>query len=186
MTPAEQRDAHRESCHAALSAPRRPFEARRVRYDWAASLMHRWGLSNDETVVDIGAGRTELDYVLRTDLDWRGQYVPVDGTIDGTDLRRWRPSHPADWFVLLEIIEHLPRHNWQPLVTACQKMARRGVLISTPNPMVVDVLAMDETHVCAVQPSELNELGFRIEPRNFYGTDEDALAGQWVSTRRRP
>lgn len=152
------------------------YEWRQVRYRAAGDAM--FPISNDDTIFDLGAGMTELDYCLRVDYDWRGRYIPIDGGIDGTDLESWFPPRRGDWFVGLEIIEHL--YNWRSMVIKAQYMANKGVILSTPNPRTTDVLGMDETHVVAITPGELEDLGFTVEERSFYGQPNDSLFAVWT------
>jgi hypothetical protein len=53
--------------------------------------------------------------------------------------------------------------------------ARRGVIVSTPNPEVVDVFACDETHVTAISRTFLEMAGMTVEARSFYGQPDDSL-----------
>lgn len=152
------------------------YEWRQVRYRAAGDFMYP-RLRHEDTVFDMGAGMTEFDYCLRVDYDWRGRYIPVDGGIDGTDLNSWFPPRRAEWFVGLEIIEHL--EDWERLVLLAQFMSLKGVVLSTPNPRTTDVLGMDDTHVCAVTAGELEELGFTVEERSFYGQPNDSLFATW-------
>lgn len=144
------------------------YEYRAVRYRAAIEWMLANGLDDSMTVVDVGAGMTELDYCLRVEYGWRGRYIPVDGGIDGTDLNVWVPPREAHFFVALELVEHLV--NWEWLVQRMQTKAIRGVVLSTPNPKTTDVIGMDPTHVCEVSQSELElRHGFEVEERTFYG-----------------
>jgi hypothetical protein len=145
--------------------------------------MMRNGLDDSMTVFDIGAGMTEFDYCLRSEYDWRGRYIPVDGGIDGTDLNNWKPPREAHWFVALELLEHL--HDWRNLVFQMQRKAIHGIVVSTPDPRTTDVLGMDPTHVCEVKPYELTGHGFNVTEETFYGGvfsggRTDSLFGTWL------
>lgn len=155
------------------------YEWRRIRYTAAGNFMRDNGLDHSHTVFDIGAGMTEFDYCLRTDFDWRGRYIPIDGGIDGTDLNTWMPPRDAEWFVGLEIIEHL--HNWQDMIRLIQARATKGIALSTPNPATTDVLGMDATHVTEVWPTQLIDLGFEVRVDSFYGQPDDSLFATWRS-----
>ncbi|AZM48764.1 hypothetical protein DMB38_25970 [Streptomyces sp. WAC 06738] len=166
-----------DHCTAYNSEGRRPYDERKARYQVAAEQLHRSGLNNEDTLMDLGAGGTELDYCLRREHDWRGRYVPVDGWIDGTDLETWTPARPPAWFAALEIVEHL--QDPQRLIEV-MKRAGRGFVLTTPNPAVVDVLAMDSDHVHAVTRTQLQAWGLHTSVHTFYGTPDDGLCGLWT------
>jgi hypothetical protein len=136
-------------------------------------MIEHGGLADTDTVIDVGAGWTELDYCLRSEFDWRGRYMPVDGSLDGVDLNVWSPPRDAEWFVALEIVEHV--YDPCRLIRAMQERALKGVIISTPNPETTDVLGMDPTHVVEVFADTLRCLRFDVQPRSFYGQPCDSL-----------
>jgi len=174
VTPA----AHIASCDDYLASRTGRYEWRCARYAAALERMESTrGLTDAHTVVDVGAGWTELDAYLRTVGRWRGRYFPVDGGLDGVDLNVWTPPRRVEWVVALEIVEHL----YQParLIRACQEAATLGVVISTPNPETTDVLGMDPTHVVPVWRRDLETLGFTVESRSFYGSPDDSLLAWW-------
>jgi hypothetical protein len=140
-------------------------------------------LEHTDTVFDIGAGMTEFDYCLRAEYGFRGRYIPIDGGIDDTNLNTWTPPRKAEWFVALEIVEHLV--NWRILVARMMMKAEKGIVISTPNPRTTDVLGMDETHVVEVHQRDLELMGFKVEERMFYGGafsegQPDSLFAVWT------
>jgi hypothetical protein len=154
------------------------YDYRAVRYNAAVSRMVDMGLDDDSLVVDVGAGWTELDFCLRTDWGWRGRYYPVDGMLDGTDLESWVPPRRADFFVALEILEHLRSPG--TLLENLIANANRGVVVSVPNPRTTDVLGMDRTHVTVVREEMLCAHGLTVEEHSFYGKPRDSLFG-WRS-----
>lgn len=160
-------------CERYLAARTGRYQWRRTRYQHAARRLVAGGLSDQDTLVDVGAGWTELDYYLRRELDWRGRYVPVDGAIDGTDLNHWTPPRPASWYVALELVEHL--HDPARIVGAMARAATKGVVISTPNADTVDVRAMDPTHRSPVTPALLCNWGMEVEVCCLYGQPADGL-----------
>lgn len=172
-----------DACDAYLGERTGSYEYRAIRYRHAIKAMRAVGLTNDMTIVDVGAGWTEFDYCLRTEFDWRGRYIPVDGGIDGTDIGLWTPPREADWFVALEILEHV--HNWKTVAFRMQQWARKGVVFSTPNPETTDVLGMDSTHVVEVHKAEAEgSLDFTVTEETFYGGvfsngRPDSLFGIW-------
>lgn len=169
MTPQE----HIASCDGYLAARTGKYEWRRIRYAAALRAMERNGLSHESTVFDVGAGWTEFDYLLRTEGNSRCRYIPVDGCIDGVNLEHWTPPRHADFFVALELIEHLldPFRLLNEMISACSG----AVIVSTPNPLTTDVLGMDETHKTPIFPNDLVEHGFSVEVASFYGQPEDSL-----------
>jgi hypothetical protein len=73
---------------------RRPYEERAARYSVAADRLAAGGLCDLHVVADIGAGGTELDYMLRAERGWRGRYVPVDRwTGPVVDVLALDPTH---------------------------------------------------------------------------------------------
>ena len=158
------------------------YEYREVRYSAAASKLLAIGLTERSTVYDIGAGMTEFDYHLRSAHGWRGRYIPIDGSIDGTDLNTWYPPRIATHAVALELLEHL--YEPRRLVDVLQAKMTSSVVVSVPNPRTVDVLGIDPTHVSIITAEMLETWGFRVEERTFYGGvlsngEPDALLGVW-------
>lgn len=171
------------SCDSYLGERTGTYEQRAIRYRAAADWMTASGLTHDMTIVDVGAGMTELDYCLRAEYRWRGRYIPVDGGIDGVDLNDWTPPREAHFFVALEIIEHL--FNWRELIQRVQERALNGVVMSTPNPRTTDVIGMDPTHMVEVHPADLEAYGFQVSEETFYGGvlsdgEPDALFATWT------
>jgi hypothetical protein len=62
----------------------------------------------------------------------------------GLDLDCWVPPRRWDWFACLEVLEHLTSPT--RLLDMMCDAAVHGVVVTTPNPEVVDVLALDPTH----------------------------------------
>lgn len=177
--PAAARAAWISKCDRYL-AERTSYQWRRTRYRKAAGRLRQRGLADSDTLVDVAAGWTELDYCLRHELDWRGRYIPIDGGIDGTDLNLWAPARRAEWFVALEILEHLA--NPARLVQVMQAHADKGLVVSTPNPAVVDVMGMDPTHVTAISAETVGRWGLHVEVCSLYGQPNDGLLGWWYTS----
>ncbi|WP_431043342.1 hypothetical protein ACQUSR_16590 [Streptomyces sp. P1-3] len=174
----DTRNRHRNQCEEYARLDRRPYFERKARYEVAADRMRRGGLCDRDIVVDVGAGYTELDVCLRVDHGWRGRYVPVDGWLDGTDLEVWKPEDTFGWFAALEVLEHLKDPG--RLVEEFKAKATRGFVITTPNPNVVDVLAMDPTHITPLSRDVLESWGIYTTVHKFYGRHEDGIAGLWT------
>lgn len=170
-------------CDDYLASRTGKYEYRAVRYARAARAIFDSGhLTDDSTIYDIGAGWTEFDYHMRTRLDWKGRYIPIDGGIDGTDLNYWNPTRDVEFTVALEILEHLeaPRE----LVRLLQHKTKHRMVVSVPNPRTVDVLGIDPTHVTVVTREMLEGWGFNVVERTFYGGvwsngEPDSLFGVW-------
>lgn len=166
-------------CDAYLKARTGCFRWRSVRYRAAWEAMVRnGGLSDDDIVLDLGAGWTELDAYLRTTQQWRGRYWPVDGWM-GIDLRNYEIPRYVEWVVMLEVIEHLEVQYAARLLEMAMVNATKGVVLTVPNHGVVDIFAMDSTHVFAPSKRWLNDRGFTVEERKLYGTDNDSLLAWW-------
>lgn len=148
------------------------------RYAAAWWAMHRTGGTDsaDIALFDVGAGATEFGRYLYGQ-GYRGRYWPLDASIDGLDLDAWVPPRPADYFVALELLEHLS-DPWR-LVRCMQAAARRAIVVSTPNPETTDVLGMDATHRTVIAAGSLEALGFTVECRSFYGRADDSLFAVW-------
>lgn len=158
---------------------RRPYAERAARYATAADRLTAGGLCDLHTLADIGAGGTELDYLLRTQHGWRGRYLPVDrwtGPVD-LDLEHWVPPRCWDWFACLEVLEHLA--DPMRLLNAMCDAAASGVVVTTPNPDVVNVLALDPTHRTPLTREQLASAGLYTSVHNFYGADGDGICGVW-------
>lgn len=158
---------------------RRPFDERMGRFAVAADRLMSGGLCDLHTLADIGAGCTELDFYLRVHRRWRGRYLPIDRWTgsEELDLECWMPPRRWDWFVCLDVLEHLV-DPFQLLERMCDA-AEVGVVVTTPNPEVVDVLAMDDTHRTSITRSELAAQGLYTSLHNFYGTAGDGICGVW-------
>lgn len=160
-------------CQEYLSSRVSDYEFRCIRFRAVYDEMVKMGLADGDTVYDLGAGRCDFDKFLR-EQGWAGQYVPVDGSIDGTDLQTWMPPGYADFFVAIEVIEHL--HRPWPLLRWMQVMSRKGAVVTTPNPLTTDVLGMDYTHVTPVYAASLEYFGWKTRGVNLFLQDpEDSI-----------
>lgn len=172
-----------QDCNTYIGAREGSYLFRTRRYKQAAaclgldpSLPTRHALTDNDTLVDVGACMTEFDVYLRS-IGWRGRYVPVDAAIDGTDLNKWEPTRMFEWFVGIEIVEHIK--DPIGLINVMQEFATKGVVLTTPNPDVVDVLEIDPTHVSSVSQRQLEAMGFTVYPVPAFGVEGDTLLAAW-------
>lgn len=161
------------------------FEQRSPEYKMVYHYLKTLGLEDDDLVVDVGAGSCDMDHYLRTQGGWRGKYLPIDGATYGIDFNEvspedYLPAADAHWYVCVETLEHV--YDPEALVKAMQKRATKGVIITTPNADVVDVIAVDSTHVMPIHPQDLERWGFSVVKVNFNARDEhDTLVGIWAA-----
>jgi hypothetical protein len=170
---------HIEACDAYLGERCGRYEWRCVRYDAAMFALVENGVEDSDTVCDVGAGWTEFGARMYTTMKKaRPRYFPVDGGLDGTDLELWVPPRRAEFFVALELLEHLD--DPFRLVSVMQRSCGKAIVVSTPNPETTDVLGMDRTHKTPIHRYDLMARGFKVEPRSFYGKPDDSLYAVWT------
>lgn len=162
-----------------LFAPRDSYTRRKPRFDITAQRLRENGLHPHDIVVDVGAGTCELARFLYAEGGFFGRYVPVDAWLDGVDLDDWEPPRRFEWFTALEIVEHL--HDPKRLLKALMANATKGVVVTTPNPQVWDVLEMDPGHKTPISREFLDGLGFLTSVHEFHGKYQDGLAGIWLA-----
>lgn len=159
------------------------YKDRIPEYRLVAYELFLMGLKNDMTIIDVGAGYGDFGRYLNESEDWKGSYVPLDGSIDGVDFNEWVPDSDlkADFVVSIETIEHID--NPSRLVDIFKDIATVGIVVTTPNPEVVDVLAVDPTHVYPVWADELSLWGAEVKETEFCGRGSalhgDTLVGVW-------
>ena len=159
------------------------FEQRCPEYHIVHWYLKNLGLRDDDLVVDVGAGSCDMDHFLRTKAGWRGKYLPIDGATYGIDFNDvapedYLPAADADFYVCIETLEHV--YDPEALVKAMQKRAKRGIIVTTPNADVVDVVAVDSTHVMPIHPQDLKNWGFEVSKINLNNRDDhDTLLGVW-------
>lgn len=177
MTATQQRD--QAYWQQYLAERTGTYEFRCVRYSAVLDRLMLMGFHVRDSVTDVGAGRQEFERFLR-EQGWQGRYLPVDGSIDGTDLDVWHPEVSTDWFVAIEVIEHL--HDPGRLVDVLKTQAVRGMCVTTPNPETTDVLGMDRTHVCEIWPDQLDAWNLQWDRATLFASPEwrkenDSLIG---------
>lgn len=163
-----------ESCQAYIGARYSSYEFRSVRYEAVLDCLRLLGLKEGDSIVDVGGADGEFGKYLSENFS-DINYKVVDGMIDGTDLNKWEPSEAADFMVSIEVIEHLktPRNFLQTL----DRYSRKGVVLTTPNPHVTDVKAMDATHISEVFPVDFYSEGYKVFPAILFFENGDSLIG---------
>jgi hypothetical protein len=155
-----------------LDARTGKYEWRCQRYDAVIRKLYEMGLENGDHIVDVGAGRQEFHTRLK-EWGWKGAYTPLDASIDGIDLEEWTPDRSPDFYVAIEILEHL--HTPMQLADLMADDAAKGVAATTPNPYTTDVLGMDPTHVIEVFPEDFAGLEWNTQISSFYGQEDDSI-----------
>lgn len=156
------------------------YEFRCIRYAEVLLRLQGMGFSNGHSVLDVGAGRQEFCTYLRQQ-GWTGDYHPVDGSLDGVDIDDLvYYSHVQDdipfqydWVVAIEVIEHL--YYAGHAIRQFPRWATKGVVVTTPNPKVVDVYAIDPTHVTAVRRYDLEAGSYVVAERSLFAKEDDSL-----------
>ena len=164
---------HRNNCLEYLGERTGTYEWRCLRYAAAWDRLLEMGLRSSDLIVDVGAGMCDFDRYARQVRNFDGRILPVDGAIDGTDLNVWTPPYLAEFFVCLELIEHL--EDPFDFLERLSLRATRGIVLTTPNPEVVDVLAIDRTHLTPVSGDYLMYRGYRVAAVRLFGKDKDTL-----------
>jgi hypothetical protein len=159
------------------------FEQRCPEYQIVFNYLKSLGLEDDDLIVDVGAGSCDMDHFLRTRGGWRGKFLPIDGATYGIDFNNvhpddYLPDADAHWYVCIETLEHV--YDPEALILSMQARATKGVIVTTPNADVVDVVAVDSTHVMPIHPQDLQAWGFSVIKVNLNQRDEhDTLVGIW-------
>jgi hypothetical protein len=132
-----------------------------------------------DIVVDLGAGRGEFGAYLRTRFPKsKHLYVPLDASIDGIDLDCFAPwLEGASYYVAIEFLEHLPRLSTMHYLNLMPFKARKGAVITTPDPETTDVLGMDSTHQTPINAWELRTRGWDVEHCRLFTEHNDTIVG---------
>lgn len=157
------------------------LEYRFQRYAAVADELFARGLDDSKIIADLGAGMGDFAFYLRAVRGFKGRYLPVDGSIDGTNLERgWRPKVDFDFVTAIELLEHL--NNPERLLKD-MRAAASVVVITTPNTGALGedyVRGMDRTHVSPLFDFQLEKWGAsKVEIRSFFGKPNDSLLAVW-------
>lgn len=157
-----------------MKSRRGTFEFRsRTRYAAVAEKLVDLGLDDGDLIVDLGAGTCQFDHYLRTVLGWSGRYLPIDAVVCGTRLEAWVPKYKADFFVAIEVLEHLDFPGM--VISRMMAAATKGCVVTTPNSRVVDVIACDPTHKSSLPAKMFDIYGWQYQERQFFATPNDSL-----------
>lgn len=167
------------SCRNYINSRRSCYEFRAIRYEAVYDMLIILGLKDGDKIIDVGAGDGEFGKYL-LERGFKGKYIPVDGMIDGTDLNLWTPEKEAEFFVSIEVIEHLL--NPARLLSIMAMFATKGVVVTTPNPAVTNVYAMDATHISEVSAEDFLKAHYKVFPQVFFFEPEDSLLA-WKDNR---
>lgn len=161
------------SCEDYLSARQGSYEFRCIRYSGVVDKLYDMNLTLHDSVTDVGAGRMQFGQYLTQECGWRGEYLPVDGSIDGANLETWVPGERSAFMVAIEVLEHL--HNWERLMEIMESFSVWGCVATVPNPEEVDVLGCDPTHVSIITPNDFLSRGWSVERVSFFSKPNDTL-----------
>lgn len=166
------REATFESCKKYIESRHSAYEFRSIRYEAVLDTLKLLGLKDGDSLADVGGADGEFGkYLAEQGIDVN--YTVIDGMIDGTDLNKWIPKEIYDFMVSIEVIEHLesPSRFLQTLDSS----AAKGVVLTTPNPIVTDVKAMDATHISEVYPLDFYREGYKVYPQILFFENGDSL-----------
>ncbi len=140
------------------------------------------GLSDSSLLADLGAGACDFDFYLRCVRGWKGRYLPVDASIDGTNFDAgWYPRVSYDFITAIELLEHIQWPNLLVENILCH--ARVAFVATTPNTDVLGeeyVRKIDRTHCTPLYQSNLKDMGASvITVASFFGRPNDSLLAVW-------
>lgn len=156
------------------------YEYRTLRYAAVYDKLLELGLKPGDMIVDVGAGMCDFDRYIRTARGFDGRYVPVDGAIDGVDLNDWKPAISSQFFVAIELLEHL-RSPWL-MMHKLEQHASKGVVVTTPYGKLEDIVAMDRTHISPMKCKDFRDRGWNVELTSVFphrGEKKDTILGWW-------
>jgi hypothetical protein len=163
-----------ETCRSYIGNRFSSYEFRSIRYEAVLESLKMLGFNESHSILDVGGADGEFGRYLR-EQGHKGSYIVVDGMIDGTDLNNWQPEFQNDFVVSIEVVEHLK--NPRAFLNKLDFAADNGVVVTTPNPHVTDVKAMDVTHISPTYPADFYSTGFRVYPAALFFENGDSLIG---------
>jgi hypothetical protein len=171
---------NREKWLGYLSERDGTYEYRTLRYAAVYDKLLELGLKTGDMIVDVGAGMCDFDRYIRTARGFDGRYVPVDGAIDGVDLNVWVPPISSQFFVAIELLEHL--RDPARLMHHLERHATKGVVVTTPYGDPDDIRAMDRTHISPMKCKDFRERGWNMRLTAVFphrGEKKDTILGWW-------
>ena len=151
-----------------------PWQSRARRYGKVEETLNVMGLNPGDLIVDVGAGMCDFARYMYGNGHFM-RYLPLDGSIDGRDIEKMETEFPfGDWQVCIETVEHM--HDPLGLLRVMAARANRGVVVTTPNPDVTDVLALDSDHKCAISMDDFIGMGYLPEAVSIHYQDDTILA----------
>ena len=165
------------------------------RDDWKRNPIHRilydsglWNYKECEvkTVLDVACGLSLKSQYLSPEIivgvDVHEPYLRAIETEIPYAVIKCDVRNISDIFIpnsfdvvyALDIIEHLEKDESLELIKSCIDIAKKAVLVETPNgyvPQNIDIQGFDadhwQTHRCGWEVSELEELGFDCVVRDY-------------------
>ena len=148
------------------------YENRHQLYTRVAYELFELGLGDEDKIVEVGAASGEFDYFMRAEQDWRGIYLPIDVSIDGTNLEEWAPLLHSSFFVSIDRLSEL--RSPFSLMSMLQIRARKGVVVTVPNPDFKEQ-APDRRIVTAISTDDFHLHGWEASKDSFFGNTEDSI-----------
>ena len=165
--------------------------------DWKNNAIHKileknglWPFKKIETVLDVACGLSLKSKFLAppviVGVDVHEPYLraiesDVPYAVIKYDVRKLQDifiDNSYDIVYALDIIEHLTKDESLELLKTCKKIAKKAVVIETPNgyiPQNIDIQGFDadhwQTHRCGWEVNELEELGFKCVIRDYVMQD---------------
>ena len=164
-----------ESCRNYIGSRHSSYEFRSIRYEAVLDTLKLLGFTDTASIIDVGGADGEFGKYL-IENGFKGKYQVIDGMIDGTDLNNWSPKgEDFDFAVSIEVIEHLKVPS--DFLKSLDNVAKKGIVVTTPNPLVVDVKAMDKTHISPTYPKDFYANGYKCYPQCLFFENGDTLLG---------
>lgn len=157
----------------------------------------RKALRDCESLADVGCGDASPLRVI----GFTGHTIGIDGYLPSVEASRRRkihkeyilagiletglPSKSVDAAMALDVIEHLQKEQGDLLIRELERIARRRVLLITPNgflPQEPKDGNQYQRHLSGWTPEDLQQRGFAV--RGIYGLK--ALRGEWQDVSFRP
>lgn len=153
-----------------LVARYRSYDERAIRYRITAHIMLRMGMTLGDSVLDLGGGDAEMEKCLREEFGFEGVYYNYDYTTENDLYEFIALAHEfcPDFIVSLETIEHLQPFYARRLLRVARETAITGVVMTTPDATVQDVLAMDDTHLWGATARDFEAAGYEVQTHTLY------------------